>query len=263
MLPPIKAKYDSLGNQASYLGMPINDAIPDYGPMPGGLVGDPPNGISQTFEGSHIFINSINGDSLAYGESGGVTGSYYSNGDNSRVALRRGDSQIDFEWGIGSPSPAVSADRFRVDWRGRIRIPSSGYYTFYTISDDGVELAVCPHSKGYACGARTFIISNWTDHAATENSSASIYLESGSHFLSLFYYEGTGGAGIKLLWSGPGISKQVVPALYLDARYWGSQAGGSLAGEGGAPAPQEQASVPAAATPPERQTSNPLLPARR
>ena len=59
------------------------------------------------------------------------------------------------------------------------------------------------------------IINNWADHAPTENS-GSINLTAGVPVpIQLDFYENGGGAIIRLSWSGPGVSKQVIPARNL------------------------------------------------
>lgn len=249
---PIRSKYASLGYECSYLGLPISDERDGPGPPPGGFTGEPSNGRHQYFQGSDIFWNRNNGDTIAYGQGGGITGNYYSNFTYSSVALRRADAAIDFNWGTGSPGPTVSADNFLVQWRGRIYVPTAGYYTFYTVSDDGVELNVCPDPRGFACGS-SLIINNFTDHPPTENASAPIYLSAGTHYIYLGYYERAGGAQIRLLWSGPNIAKQVVPAFYLNASYWGGRIGvapaATSAAEGGQPATEPAPPSPASRPP--------------
>jgi hypothetical protein len=208
-----------MGYECSYLGLPISDEIADYGPPPGGLRSQPTNGVGQYYEGSSMFWNKFSGATYAYGEGGGASGFYHDPGF-TQLYLTRPDQTINFDWGAGSPHPAVPADRFAVQWRTRLWVPQDGYYTFYTVSDDGVELAVCTSERGYACG-NTFIISNWTEHPITEDTSAPIFLKRGTHFLGLFYFEAFGGATIKLLWSGPGIPKQVIPRANLDPTFIG------------------------------------------
>lgn len=206
----IRAKWASLGYECGYLGLPMSDELDDYGPPPGGFVGQGWNGRKQYFERNDIFWNRFSGETIAYGEGGAITGNYYSNYDYSRVALRRPDPTIDFSWGAGSPHPAVSADYFYAQWRGRLQIPQDGYYTFYTISDDGVKFHVCPDPRGSACGDGATIY-NWTNHSPTEDASAPIYLRAGSHHVFLEYYDSVFDATLKLLWSGPGIPKQIIP----------------------------------------------------
>ena len=82
---------------------------------------------------------------------------------------------------------------------------AAGSYTFYVQSDDGVRL--------WLNGG--LVINNWTDHATTENS---VTLSLGAAELvnvRLEYYERSGGATVRLLWTAPGQPKQVIPVGQL------------------------------------------------
>jgi hypothetical protein len=82
----------------------------------------------------------------------------------------------------------------------------SGTYRFSTVSDDGIRLWV----NGQ------LIVNNWTDHAATTNTSAAISLTAGVQYsVTLEYYEKRGSATAKLQWSYPGQSLQVIPQSRL------------------------------------------------
>jgi WD40 repeat protein len=50
------------------------------------------------------------------------------------------DPQVDWDWGSGSPDPAVPADYFSVRWTGWLKAPRPGRYHLSTSSDDGVRL---------------------------------------------------------------------------------------------------------------------------
>ena len=82
----------------------------------------------------------------------------------------------------------------------------SGAYTFATESDDGVRLWINNQQ----------VINNWTDHGATTNTSAPITLTAGvSYDVRLEFYDRTGGAIIRLLWSYPGQSQVIIPQSAL------------------------------------------------
>jgi hypothetical protein len=211
----IRAKWAALGAECSYLGLPITDEFATFGFAP--AAGR--NSRIQYFEGSEIVKNTTSGVIVARGEGGGASG-FYENPDRSQLYMVRADRAIDFDWGTGSPDARVPADNWRAQWRTRLWVPESGNYTFYTVSDDGVQLGVCPSTRGLPCaddaGSEPLIIDNWTVHGATEDTSAPIFLARGSHALSLFYFEATGFSSIKLMWSGPGIPKQVIPRANID-----------------------------------------------
>ena len=120
-------------------------------------------------------------------QSGGWWGEYFNNTTLSGTpALVRNDARIDFDWGGGSPGPGVGGDYFSVRWRGTIDV-SSGRYRFTTYSDDGVRLWVNGR----------LLIDKWFDQQAAYHL-AEIDLTSGAATVQFEYYEGTGGAAVRL-----------------------------------------------------------------
>jgi len=135
----------------------------------------------------------------------GLAAAYYNNIDFTGTSVTRTDPMIDFTWGAGSPDPAIGVDTFSARWTGQIEAPSTGTFTFYTQSDDGVRL--------WVNGTR--IVNNWTNHRTIENS-GTIALTAGQRYdIQMDYYENTGSATARLLWSGPSVAKAVVPSSRL------------------------------------------------
>ena len=139
----------------------------------------------------------------------GLTGQYFNDPGNgthfATLILTRGDPTVNFTW-AGSPAAGVGADNFSVRWTGRVEAPVTGSYRFSTVSDDGIRLWV----NGQ------LVINNWTDHAATTNTSATIALTAGVRYtITLEFYEKGGGATAKLQWSYPGQATQVIPQSRL------------------------------------------------
>jgi hypothetical protein len=122
--------------------------------------------------------------------------------------LSRLDATVNFNWGGGSPDPAVPADQFSVRWEGLVEARSDELYTFYVSHDDGARLWVNDQ----------LVVNNWTDHAAVEDSGA-IALRLGQRYaIRLEFYENGGDASVSLSWSTPaGIAKQIIPATQLAA----------------------------------------------
>ena len=120
---------------------------------------------------------------------------------------KRLESNVNFDWGTGAPGIAGIGDNyFAVGFRGMVYIPTTGNWTFYTQSDDGVQL--------YIDG--TLRINNWALMGGQELSSGAFNLSAGWHKVNLDYFENEGGAVIRLLYEGPGVSKQVIPASAFD-----------------------------------------------
>src|SRR5205823_9659379 len=76
------------------------------------------------------------------GNNFGLRGEYYDNIDLTALKLTRTDEVINFDWGLGSPDPAMGPDTFSVRWTGLIQPRFSEPYTFYITSDDGARLWV-------------------------------------------------------------------------------------------------------------------------
>lgn len=98
---------------------------------------------------------------------------------------------------------------FGIRWTGQIYIPTTGSYTFYTQTDDGVRLWIQDVNG-------TPVIDNWTLHASTENASAAIALTGGQFYqVKMEYFENAGYSLAQLKWSGPSIAKALIPQINL------------------------------------------------
>jgi chitodextrinase len=135
----------------------------------------------------------------------GLSGTYYDNMDFTGASITRVDPVVDFNWVQGSPDYHIQPDTFSAKWTGQIQAPTSGTYTLYTFSDDGVRLTV---------NGQTLI-----DHLVPQwptEYSAPITLAAGQKYnIELDFIERYGEAESHLSWSGPGIAKQIVPSSVL------------------------------------------------
>lgn len=157
---------------------------------------------------------SITVNSPPAGSGGGLQGDYYGTMDFTGTHVRRTDPTVNFDWGSGSPDPAIGADGFSVRWTGKVQPRNSGAYTFYTVSDDGVRLWV----NGQ------LLVDNWTDHGPTENPGV-INLQAGVLYnIKMEYYENAGSATAELFWSAPGLAREVIPTSQLYLPSAGNQA---------------------------------------
>ncbi len=135
----------------------------------------------------------------------GLRGEYFDNANLTNLRLTRIDSTVNFNWGTGSPNAAIAPNTFSARWTGQVQPTTSGTYTFFTQADDGVRLWVNGQQ----------IINRWTNSSLVENQ-GTITLTAGQRYdIRLEYYENTGSAVSRLLWSGPGVSKQVIPQSQL------------------------------------------------
>jgi hypothetical protein len=101
-------------------------------------------------------------------------------------------------------SVANRSTGFSLAFTGYINVPSDGKYTFYTTSDDGSMLYI----------DNVLVVNNDGLHAAAEQS-GTIGLQAGKHAIFVAYTQQGGGSVLNVNYSGPGISKQVVPSSAL------------------------------------------------
>jgi|GEM_PF-614067 len=98
-----------------------------------------------------------------------------------------------------APSPAK--DGFGLVFSGFLRIDAAGDYSFFTASDDGSAL--------WLGGVQ--VVANDGLHPVVE-AGARVSLEAGIYAFELRYFEKSGGEGLTVLYAGPGIPKQPIPA---------------------------------------------------
>lgn len=158
----------------------------------------------------------------------GLVGSYFNGINFDHKVLTRIDSKVDFVWGDSAPDPRVDHDRFSVRWTGWVQPRVSGEHTFYISSDDGARLWV----NG------VLVLEDWNGHGAPSTplpGTVKLVLRAGEKYtIRLDYFDGGGGASIKLWWSAAGMPVEIIPAsqlytipdlyhglwnLYLDAIY--------------------------------------------
>jgi len=134
----------------------------------------------------------------------GLLGTYFS-GDFASPLLARVDPQIDFNWHAGRPAPGVPADGFSVRWSGELEAPATGSFVLHLRSDDGARFWLDGR----------LLIDDWGPHAERTRR-ASVNLIAGHRYpVVVEYHDLNGGALVRLLWSGPGLPRQVVPSARL------------------------------------------------
>lgn len=110
-------------------------------------------------------------------------------------------------------------DNFGSTMRGYLIPPVSGTYQFWVASDDASQLILGSGTTQVSSPVIAFINGwtepyNWDGHASA--ASAQVSLVAGQpYYIELRHKEGGGGDHAAVAWSGPGISRQVIPGLYL------------------------------------------------
>jgi hypothetical protein len=136
----------------------------------------------------------------------GLKATYYDNLDFTGATVTRIDPMINFNWGDGSPDPALGNDAFSVRWTGSIEAQFTESYTFYARADDGARLWINDN----------LVIDKWIDQGVTEWPSAPVPLVKGKRYnLKMEFYENGGFAQVDLLWSSPSTRKTTVPVKVL------------------------------------------------
>ena len=128
---------------------------------------------------------------------------YYNyNGTGTHLAkLGTETTELNFNWGMGSPYLDVNVDNWMVAWSGQIYAPGNDTYTFYVASEEGtVDMKI----------NRTDIFSTriFSDPAEANSSTN---LCKGWHNFAIWYHHATGNASFVLSWANSTTSKQVVP----------------------------------------------------
>lgn len=149
----------------------------------------------------------------------GLSAAYFNGADFAQASRLQGacvsriEPEINFNWGVGSPDPAVGADTFAARFAGKIDITADGTYTFRVTRDNGVRLWVDGR----------LVINRWTDTWSGQPGgapdTAGVSLAGGRRYdLRLEYFENRGGAAVKLEWNRPEMDAgtfEVVSQRYL------------------------------------------------
>ena len=135
----------------------------------------------------------------------GLTGTYFSSPDLTGTTVTRIDPRVDFNWAAGSPAPGIGTDGWSARWTGQVEAEVSGPHTFFLRSEGGARLWIND----------VLVVDDWTDHTARV-SQGTINLQGGQRYaMRLEYRNPKGPASVRLLWSAPGLPRQVVPFTQL------------------------------------------------
>ena len=99
------------------------------------------------------------------------------------------------------------ADSFAFVWEGYIYLPASGNYTFETISDEGSKF----YFNSLYNGTATALVNNDSIHLARSASGTVAVSAAGLYPVSVTYFEKSGADTMKIYWTGPGFSRQLIP----------------------------------------------------
>ncbi|MEM7375280.1 MAG: PA14 domain-containing protein [Bacteroidota bacterium] len=148
---------------------------------------------------------SVNFVSLQAGGGTGLRATYYDNIDFTGSTLVRIDPEVDFNWGTGSPDPAIGADTYSARWSGYIQSLYSETYTFSANTDDGFRLWVDGEQ----------VINSWINQAPTVHAGTKTMIAGQKVPIVVEYYENGGGAVAELSWSSTNQGNEIIPEEFL------------------------------------------------
>jgi hypothetical protein len=186
-------------------------------PIPGGIAWDPHD--PSRFIGGICTDNvCTRGDawmvtlmSKPSGAGTGLKGEYFANASlTGTPSLTRVDATVGFRWN-GSPGAPIPADGFSVRWTGSVQPWDSGAHSFCTYADDGARLWV----------GGTLVVDAWNGGngftlGLNRKRCGTVTLEGGQQYpIRMEFYDVSGAAVAKLIWSGPGHREEIIPAGQL------------------------------------------------
>lgn len=101
-------------------------------------------------------------------------------------------------------STKIKSDNFGFQYKGFIKVPKDGVYSFFANSKDGSRIYI----------GNTLVVDNDGKHVAVEKS-GNIALKAGMHAIKVEYFESTGTEFFNVSYQGPCINKQPIPASIL------------------------------------------------
>ena len=189
---PGGAILDSIGNVGNFLQMRKNTQLQPYSSTLGKL--------------AYVIIATNDGDPKAVVPSStlttedgkpGLTGEYFLGTNFEESKGERIDGQIDFPGG-GRWFDLGRDSNFSVRWTGKISVPETGGYRFYTEADDGTRL--------WIDGKK--VIDDWQVHPTTTQQTDLIELQaSKTYAIKMEYFQGEGGREVRLMWTTPAMGR--------------------------------------------------------
>ena len=133
----------------------------------------------------------------------GLSAELFNNIEFKRLAKRRVDDQINFDWGLAAPDPAVGKDNFALRWSGVIRAPVQGDYELVVIANAGARIWI----------DEKLVMDN-ANLARNRNGARQVVkLDAALHPIRVEFWDSGGAARMKLFWRRPGaVSDEVIPA---------------------------------------------------
>lgn len=171
------------------------------------------NGMSESVPLARVlsaeFLTLESEEPGGLGTGNGLLGFYFSNTNLAEAPFVRLDESIQFNWTSGEAAPGIPSDRFSVVWCGEVEAPVTGEFRFSLAADDSATLNFSDKPP----------VSSNASRDGGEATGPGVSLEAGHRYpVKVVLVNAAGSARAQLSWSGPGISKRVVPKGRLHAK---------------------------------------------
>jgi len=138
----------------------------------------------------------------------GLTAKYYNNINlTGTPVVTRLDSTVNFNW-ANSPASGVNSNNFSVRWTGQLKVPTTGSYTIGFNGDDGYRVYV----------NSTLLVNSWKDQSATYKTGVMSLTGGRNYPITVEFYDKAEEGIAQLYWTGPGITKRIIPTANLLAQ---------------------------------------------
>ncbi|HYG79678.1 MAG TPA: glycoside hydrolase family 3 C-terminal domain-containing protein [Pyrinomonadaceae bacterium] len=169
--------------------------------------------VSPATEVIYALGSTLTGEEVAPVPAHGFRGEYFDNKElKGEPALVRVDQRLNFDWDRGRVAPEMPDDNFSVRWTGKFVPNESGTYKLGATADDGVRL--------YLDGE--LLVDAWTNSAPYSPPKTvlkEVKLEAGRAYdVRMEYYDNTGPAVAKFVWSFPRIGEKLREEAVAAAR---------------------------------------------
>ena len=165
-------------------------------------------GVNNIIEGTTFALPGSPTHSSSAGTLGYATGAINLDGSNHEhfTSSGQGSSGV-----LSGPLPTGYVDHYTVEYRGKLKIDTSGNYRFSTTSDDGSALWIDAGDVATANPAySTAAVQSAFDQGMTRRDSASSYnLSAGYHDFIVRFWENGGGNGLFVRWDPTGGTNMV------------------------------------------------------
>ncbi len=105
--------------------------------------------------------------------------------------LTRTDKQIDFNWTLYPPDPALDADHYSVRWTGKLKAPETGIFKIGLDGNDGYRLYI----------NNILLIDNWYKQSYSTHLTEYNFEKDSLYDIRIEFYEAVGNAHIRLVWN--------------------------------------------------------------